>query len=167
MLVNDSWSGSRVTQLPDNERMFPSGISDERIGDLGNESQKPDIIIVMLGDNDWGHGVCVSEQMNTGNERNPYVFCDAYDWMLEKLEEEYPESRIYCCTLFTTYMPYKPSFIFPEELFGNSIEAYNSAIKKVAYRHNCQVIDLYVKQLPVSTIDGSHPDREGMRQIAK
>ena len=98
LLVNDSWSGSSVTQLPDNERMFPSGISDERIGDLGNESQKPDIIIVMLGDNDWGHGVCVSEQMNTGNERNPYVFCDAYDWMLEKLEEEYPESRIYCCT---------------------------------------------------------------------
>ena len=77
LLVNDSWSGSRVTKLPDHNQLFPSGISDERINNLGKTWRKPDIIIVFLGFNDWGHGVDLSAQNRYGNERNLYVFRDA------------------------------------------------------------------------------------------
>ena len=105
LLVNDSWSGSRVTKLPNQNQLFPSGISDERINNLGKKFKKPDLIIVMLGDNDWGHGVSISEPDNLGDERNLYVFCDAYNLMLQKLKMRYPKAQVYCCTLFSTYMP--------------------------------------------------------------
>ena len=172
LLVNDSWSGSRVTKLPNREQLFPSGISDERIDRLGTDCQNPDIIIVFLGDNEWGHGVSLSAESGCRNEaytdqRNLYVFCDAYDYLLEKLKNRYPDAQIYCCTLFTTYMPFNPTFVFPAELYGNHIEAYNAAIIRIACSRNCRIIDTYIPQAPIATIDGSHPNKEGMRQLAK
>lgn len=167
LLVNNSWSGSRVTKLPDREQLFPSGISDERINSLGDGGRNPDIIIVFLGYNDWGHGVCLSDQKNCGNQRSAYVFCDAYDYLLEKLKSRYPDAEIYCCALFTTYMPLNPWFVFPSYLYGNSIEAFNEVIRTTARRRNCRLLDLYFPQAPVSTLEGSHPDKAGMTQIAK
>ena len=84
LLVNDSWSGSRVTKLPNQNQSFPSGVSDERINNLGKKIKKPDLIIVMLGDNDWGHGVSISEPDNLGDERNLYVFL-LTRWMTVRL----------------------------------------------------------------------------------
>ena len=98
---------------------------------------------------------------------NLYVFCDAYDYLLEKLKNRYPDAQIYCCTLFTTYMPFNPTFVFPAELYGNHIEAYNAAIIRIACSRNCRIIDTYIPQAPIATIDGSHPNKEGMRQLAK
>lgn len=54
LLVNNSWSGSRVTKLVGNEGLFPSGCSDERTSALHINSVKPDVIIIYLGINDWG-----------------------------------------------------------------------------------------------------------------
>ena len=167
LLMNDSWSGSRVTMLPNNNQLFPSGISDERINNLGKRWRKPDIIVVLLGDNDWGHGVELIAQNHYGNERNPYVFRDAYSMMLEKLKRKYPKTQIYCCKLFSTYMPSDPSFIFPEELYGNKIESYNYVIDEIAYVYQCKVIDLYANRIFIPTIDGSHPNKEGMTFLAK
>ena len=167
LLVNDSWSGSRVTKLPNQNQSFPSGVSDERINNLGKKIKKPDLIIVMLGDNDWGHGVSISEPDNLGDERNLYVFCDAYNLMLQKLKKRYPKAQVYCCTLFSTYMPQKPSFVFPKSLYGNSIESYNYAIKEIASQHQCEVIDLFANYINIPTIDGSHPNKDGMVVIAK
>ena len=96
LLVNDSWSGSRVTKLPNQNQLFPSGISDERINNLGKKFKKPDLIIVMLGDNDWGHGVSISEPDNLGDERNLYMFCDAYNLMLDKIKKRYPRAQVQC-----------------------------------------------------------------------
>ena len=125
------------------------------------------MIIVMLGDNDWGHGVSISEPDNLGDERNLYVFCDAYNLMLQKLKKRYPKAQVYCCTLFSTYMPQKPSFVFPKSLYGNSIESYNYAIKEIASQHQCEVIDLFANYINIPTIDGSHPNKDGMVVIAK
>ena len=60
LLVNNSWSGSRVTKLPNRDSLFPSGCSDERTNGLHIGSLKPDVIIVYLGTNDWVRGVEVS-----------------------------------------------------------------------------------------------------------
>ena len=167
LLANNSWSGSRVTKLPDREQLFPSGISDERINNLGDCNRDPDIIIVLLGDNDWGNGVSLTEEKIYGNQCNLYVFSDAYHLLLGKLKNSYPNAKIYCCTLFSTFMPLNPHFLFPVDWYGNNIESYNEAIKNIAYRNQCEIIDLYIKEIPISTIDGSHPDKAGMRQLAK
>lgn len=60
LLVNNSWSCSRVTKLPNRDSLFPSGCSDERTNGLHIGSLKPDVIIVYLGTNDWVRGVEVS-----------------------------------------------------------------------------------------------------------
>ena len=88
LLVNDSWSGSRVTKLPNYYRLFPSGISDERINNLKKLHRNPDIIVIQLGVNDWGFGVDLLSQKPNGNERNKFVFRDAYSMMLEKLRSK-------------------------------------------------------------------------------
>ena len=64
LLVNDSWSGSRVTKLPNYYRLFPSGISDERINNLKKLHRNPDIIVIQLGVNDWGFGVDLLNEIN-------------------------------------------------------------------------------------------------------
>lgn len=46
LLVNNSWSGSCVTKLPNREGLFPSGCSDERTSALHSGLQMPEIIIV-------------------------------------------------------------------------------------------------------------------------
>lgn len=57
LLVNNSWSGSCVTKLPNREGLFPSGCSDERTSALHNGLQMPEVIIVYLGTNDWANGI--------------------------------------------------------------------------------------------------------------
>ena len=57
LLVNNSWSCSRVPKLPNRDSLFPSGCSDERTNGLHIGSVKPDVIIVYLGTNDWVRGV--------------------------------------------------------------------------------------------------------------
>ena len=57
LLVDNSWSCSRVTKLPNRDSLFPSGCSDERTNGLHIGSVKPDVIIVYLGTNDWVRGV--------------------------------------------------------------------------------------------------------------
>ena len=52
LLVNNSWSGCRVTKLPNSNMLFPSGCSDERTGDLHINGIMPDVIIIYLGFND-------------------------------------------------------------------------------------------------------------------
>lgn len=52
LLVNNSWLGSRVTKLPNQDELFPSGCSDERTSSLHINSVKPDVIIIYLGTND-------------------------------------------------------------------------------------------------------------------
>lgn len=56
LLVNNSWSGSRVTKLPGRNGLFPSACSDERTSSLHIDSVTPDVIIVYLGTNDWAFG---------------------------------------------------------------------------------------------------------------
>ena len=176
LLVNNSWSGSRVTKLKDKEQLFPSGCSDERTAALHINDVKPDVILVYLGTNDWANGIPTLEYWeNSGDYENwagtialpdESCFDVAYEYMLKKLKSNYPESEIWCCTLCETHISKRPDFQFPHKYAGTHIEEYNEIIRKVVRRHNCKLVDLYDYRMSYDSIDGSHPTNAGMNTIA-
>lgn len=87
--------------------------------------------------------------------------------MLNKIKNAYPKAKIYCLNLFTTFIPNRPTFVFPKIYQGNNIEDYNRMIAKLAQKNKCQLVDIYSKNISISTIDGSHPDKEGMAVLAQ
>ena len=126
LLVNNSWSGSRVTRFPDSEILFPSGCSDERTGRLHINNVKPDVIIVYLGTNDWAFG---ADKYYTDKVLDDDFHCTSFDFaystMIGKIKSNYPDAEIWCCTLNTTFMSSNPSFTFPYKYSGSHIEEYN------------------------------------------
>lgn len=167
LLVNNSWSGSRVTQLPGSDSLFPSGCSDERTGNLHISNVVPDVIIVYLGTNDWANGVPIEFDGCTllGHEYND-IFVSAYGNMIRKIRSNYPNAEIWCCTLCATFMSSDPSFHFPYKYNGNYINKYNQIIETVANQQNCKLIDLFSYSVPYDSIDGSHPNVNGMNTLA-
>lgn len=168
LLINNSWSGCQVAKLPDRETLFPSGCSDERTNGLHMGYVKPDIILVFLGTNDWARGVKLTydDCTNQSNSTLYAVFRTAYEKMLENLEKNYPNAKIFCCTLCSTYMSVNPSFTFPKSIGGTDIEKYNAVIRDCADKKKCKIIDLYKYHLPYDSIDGIHPNRNGMNTLA-
>lgn len=165
LLVNNSWSGSRVTKLQNRDTLFPSGCSDERTGGLHIGEVMPNVIIVYLGTNDWAFGSPVEAERNNYGD-NDMLFAVAYRDMLNKVKRNYPHAEVFCCTLNETYMSTKPSFRFPYSHGGIHIEKYNTVIRDAAKRAGCRVIELFDKHIPYDAIDGSHPTAAGMNTLA-
>ena len=162
LLINNSWSGSRVTKIPSNSQLFPSGCSEERVNGLHINHIKPDVILVYLGTNDWGYGV---EPISSVSHLE--IFESAYTYMLSKLKENYPKAEIWCCTLASTYMSSSPSFRFPYTYGGIHMKVYNNLIRKCVNVHQAGLIDLYSYSQPYDTIDGSHATADGMNTLAE
>ena len=166
LLVNNSWSGSRVTKVKEYERLFPSGCSDERTSALHINDVMPDVILVYLGTNDWAFGAKTGSDSRILGEDSNELFNEAYDRMLKKLKTNYPESEIWCCTLCETFISARPDFKFPHKYAGTHIEEYNEIIRRVVRHHNCKLVDLYDPKMAYDSIDGSHPTNTGMNTIA-
>lgn len=166
LLVNDSWSGSRVTQLPNQERLFPSGCSEERTNNLHIGTLKPDVIIVYLGTNDWANNVPLIDLESVRLPVEMCAFEDAYNYMLLNLRNNYPNAEIWCCTLCETFMSKRPDFLFPHKYAGTHIEEYNDIIRKSVSRNMCKLLDLYDYKMPYDSIDGTHPNFDGMNTLA-
>lgn len=165
LLVNNSWSGSRVTELPNRTTLFPSGCSDERTSGLSANGIDPDVIIIYLGTNDFGYGVKIKPGKIFTKPTLEY-FDFAYKTMLQKIRKNYPKAKIYCCTLCPSYMSVKPDFVFPTIYQGNDIRDFNEIIHRHAFRNHCYLIDLYQFNFPYDSIDGSHPNKDGMELLA-
>ena len=165
LLVNNSWSGSRVTKLPDSPGLFPSGCSDERTGTLHTAYAVPDIILVYLGTNDWIFGARYAAQKDVTCD-NLELFGNAYAAMLTKLKNNYPKAEIWCCTIPSSYMEHDPEFRFSEVYYGDNIRIYNTQMKETANQLSCRVLDLYSQQIPYDSIDGTHPTKRGMHTLA-
>lgn len=176
LLVNNSWSGSRVTKLEYNEQLFPSGCSDERTSALHINDVRPDVILVYLGTNDWANGVPTLKYWeNSGDYENwlgtmllpnEKCFDVAYEQMLTKLRANYPNTEIFCCTLCETFISKRPDFKFPHKYAGTHIEEYNEIIRNIVRRNGCRLIDLYSYKIAYDSIDGSHPTSDGMNTLA-
>ena len=82
LVVNNSFSGSRVSRIP-NWDIYPSACCEERILKLQKDDQKPDIIIVYMGTNDWGYGVPMVHE-----EVPECGFEYAYDKMLSLIKQQ-------------------------------------------------------------------------------
>ena len=164
LLVNNSWSGSRVTKYPDAVSDFPSGISLTRINSLSANGVLPDIIIVYLGTNDWGFGVPLSKTNDITDRK--LCFDESYNYMLYNIKKIYPKAKVYCCTLSKTYSKEHPDFIMPSAPYGITLEAYNDIIRKAALKNGCHVVDIYGCNNPYDTIDGTHPNADGMKTIS-
>lgn len=163
LLVNHSVSGSRVTKLPDRDTLAPSGCCDGRTSALHKQGTMPDIIIVYLGTNDWYNGVSL-EHKHGIQRLLDQSFTYAYNNMLSKLKSNYPLSEIWCCTLCPSDVKNSDGE-FPFEKAGIHMQAYCDLIKSIAAERGCKVLDLFSHNIFYSTVDGYHPDSEGMKTL--
>lgn len=178
LLVNDSWSRSRVAKLADSDRVFPSGCSDERTGNLHINDTIPDVILVYLGTNDWGYGVLPEPKMVGFFDEEMQIYVDgfvppdetvfsyAYEMMLKKLQRNYPKAEICCFTLNTSFTSQNPNFTFPAANGGVHIGIYNNIIRNAANMYGCKLVDLEKYHIAYDSIDGTHPNAEGMKTLA-
>ena len=165
LLVNDSWSGSRVTRMPGAAELFPSGCSERRTGNLHRGNVLPDVILVYMGINDWGAGVPVAPE-KVSPENVDTGFEVAYGRILQQLRKNYPQAEILCCTLCHTHMSANAGFRFPEAYGGVSLAEYNRQIRQSALTWGCKVLDLQGEGITLDTLDGTHPNAEGMDTLA-
>ena len=167
LLVNNSFSGSTVCWHPAFE--IPSyGCSNERTSSLGRDGISPDVIMVYMGMNDWGHGFRVrgDERYDSGIN-NPTLFLTAYSSMLTKLRINYPNAEIWCFTLPISRCSAEQDFKFPYYFGGRHIGEYCEAIRECAAEDGCRLIDLYHSMDAYDTVDEFHPSADGMNAIAE
>jgi len=156
--VNNSYSGSRVSGLA-----FPSASSDERTSFLHTGDKRPDIILIYIGFNDFGYGVPLTSDKADSHES----FYESYRDMLNKIKNNYPESRIVCATLLRGCLMRDPKWEFPETWQGIPFAEYNNMIKKAASEMKIELADLCAYEKRYATKDGTHPTKEGHATIAE
>ena len=146
LCVNNSWSGGNLSGLED-----PSaGVN--RARELSRaDGTSPDLIIVFMGINDLGRGVAVE------------VFAADYGLTLHTIAQMHPDAAVCCVNLPDRDHALKPR----TELFNEAIAA---AVASAG--DNFFVADLYSSRLNndfyyLNTVDGLHPDEDGMRIIAE
>ncbi len=162
LLENNSWSGSLCSRLGMYD-LSSHACGDERCEALGNGNIKPDCIIVNIGTNDWGWGVL---PMSEDKDRED-VFENAYNLMLRKLKNNYPNAKIFCCSLSMGYSSHNPDYVFPQYFAGYHISEYCKVIEKCARENGCAYLDLINADERYDTVDGFHPNKEGMKVLSK
>ena len=163
LLVDNAWSGSLVSKLPQCE-IESYGASDERTEFLGTDEISPDVVMVYIGTNDWGWDVPIDPPV--GHEEDVGFFLSAYTVMLRKIRRNYPDAEIWCFTLTNSDRMLDSNFSLPFTKNGRPFAEYCRAIRECANQEGCKLIDIYRTDKGYRTIDGLHPDAEGMRQIA-
>lgn len=146
LCVNNSWSGGNLSGRDNPD----SGVN--RANHLSrNDGAKPDIIIVFMGINDLGRRVDIS------------VFSVDYEYTSMTIKERYPNAMVCCVNLPDRDIVIKKR----TEQFNAAID---TAVKSAG--DNFFVADLFQSRLNndcyyMNTLDGLHPDEDGMRMIAE
>ena len=146
LCVNNSWSGGNLSGREDPD----SGVS--RAAYLSrDDGTSPDIIIVFMGINDLGRRI------------DPAVFFADYTEALATIKREHPSASVCCVNL-----PDRDIFM------KKQTEVYNELIARAAKAAGAGffVADLFNSPLNNdfyydNTIDGLHPDEDGMKYIAE
>lgn len=146
LCVNNSWSGGNLSGKDDET----AGVNRARhlSGDSG---ETPDLVIVFMGMNDLGRGIDIS------------IFSKDYIQTLLIIKEAFPLAKVCCVNL-----PDRDFYLKARaELFNEAIE---SAVKEAG--ENFFIADLYHSRLNndfyyMNTLDGLHPDEDGMRIIGE
>ncbi len=163
LLVNNSISGSCVSQLPNSETEYHA-CSDERTSSLDKDGLSPDVIMVFMGSNDWGWAVDL--QSSDADSNDISCFKPAYEEMLKKLKRNYPSAEIWCLTLGKLIWEQKPNSKIPSELKRKDIAEYCKIIRDCAEKFDCDLIDIYNIVGTYDLFENGHPTAIGMKQIA-
>lgn len=151
LVRNGSYSGSKVCG-----DAFPFGASMERAAQLSAPGSAPDAVIVFLGINDYGGGV------EGGIER----FERDYRRMLDNVRVACPDAVVLATTLLRGRMAGEGLPTFCTQLRGIDICAFNDRIRAAARAMGCVCLDVASFGFDYEAIDGTHPNRRGMEQIA-
>lgn len=183
LLANASFSGSMVQG-----EGFPAGRHPSRVGQLlGADGRQPDVVLVFIGINDYGWG-SPEAQVVGGSEAAPKCvdaaafpdvnpsgpapadavqrFERAYTEMLGNVRETAPEAEVWCLTVPPGRVAGKGDSMFCYRLRGIDIDDYNEAIRNAANRAGALVADVAELGFDYDAADGTHPTKEGMRQLA-
>ena len=146
LCVNNSWSGGNLSGREDST----SGVN--RANQLSRDDlTEPDFIIVFMGTNDLGRRV--SEE----------VFAADYNETLATIKAKHPNAAVCCVNI-----PDRDIFLKERaEMFNRIIE---EAVRSAG--ENFFIADLFRSKLNNdyyynNTLDGLHPDEDGMRIIAE
>lgn len=171
LLVNNSWSGSRVTTTNGNAA---AGCM-TRCQALG---EAPDVIIVYMGINDFNNEVALGSYDGTGDfPETTTTFREAYAIMLNKIMTAYPTSEVWCATLPPCE---RNGTIGAPEKNGNGVllDDFNKAIRKLAQIFGTKILEhaqsgltyqnmsIYMGDWNTSTSNALHPNRFGHSLIA-
>lgn len=162
LCVNNSYSGSKVTG-----DAFPAASSQIRTSCLHNGQYSPDMILIYIGFNDFGNGVPAAKRgLKSLFCKDLTCFKDAYEDMLRKIRNNYPNAKIVCGTLMRTVIKENSYWVFPEDYRGIAFEDYNNAIRKSCKKAYCCLADLSALNMRYETLDGTHPTNQGHETIA-
>ena len=193
-LINNSFSGSMVCKDFSCE-IESYGCSDERTSNLGTEEENPDVVMILMGLNDFGMGMKLypagnarkkllayqsfscSPTMQNGEVDSSNFPCDeagndfsvfsvAYDTMLKKIKNNYPEAEIWCLTLPCGYRKNEPDQRPSLVRHGHHLSEYCDVIRACAKENGCVLLDIFHPEAPYDTIDDYHPNLDGMKTIA-
>lgn len=146
LCLNNSWSGGNLSGRDNPD----SGVN--RANNLArDDGTVPDVVIVFMGINDLGRGV------------NLDTFSADYEKTLMSIKHRHPNALVCCVNLPDRDIVMKKR----TELFNATIDA---AVKTAG--DNFFVADLFHSRLNndcyyMNTLDGLHPDEDGMRMIAE
>lgn len=162
LLVNNSWSGSRVTTT----NGTASSGCDSRCEALGTS---PDVIIVYMGINDFNNGVAIGAYDGTGSFPTvTAAFREAYAVMLNKILVKYPRAEVWVCTLPCCERTGENAF--PEvNRNGVTLDAWNGAIRELAALFGVKVLDVAKCGLTYQNLNlymGDYADGEGLHPNA-
>ncbi len=144
LCVNNSYMGDATTS------QYALGRAANLHKNFMNKIENPDTIIVYFGINDY-HAKAES------------TFRDNYRAIIAKMQETYPDARIYCCTLLAGHA-YK----------GARLAPFNADIRAVARALEVNLIDLdatigadFERDMADLMIDKDllHPNKDGMKRM--
>lgn len=146
LCVNNSYSGGNLSGADDPT----SGVS--RAPNLStDDGQHPDLIIVFMGINDLGRRV------------DPLIFSRDYERVLKLIKEKYPTAKICCVNLPDRDIVLKKQTELYNSIISDAVNAAGDNFFIADLFGSCLNNDTYY----MNTVDGLHPDEDGMRIIAQ
>lgn len=158
LCVNNSFSGSMVSA-----GYYGCACDPERTEILYSRDGKPDIILIYMGANDYGHGVKLISERAPHDDL--YCFYDAYKRMIRNIKDSYPKALIVCGTVLKGRTAEDGDIKIFNSLHGIAIEDYNRIIKRVCREEGIVLADLAAADERYMTLDGGHPTKEGHKDM--
>ncbi len=151
LLRSCSWSGSRMSGDKE-DPAGKTGCSTKRISDLSGKDKTPDVILIMMGTNDFLSAVSLPR------------FKDCYGTCLDRIAARYPDASVICFTCFPVNCWASGTGQLNAD--GRTIDDYNEIIRQCGAARGLPVVEtsgcgITVQNFKTLTVDGIHPNAQG------